>query len=281
MALPADLLRLSPRGRYQLSFPLSFILLICISVSVYSILAFREPAIGEVAIETDGAAALLQQRRRTQGMATAISKAADANVHTVSDMAEVEKALAEHWTWQSIDARENDIVTLSKPVNVQIRQRPVNILFGLCGNKTGFWSEVEVAFKSVVMNAPLENDLQIHFMVDEDAYKPSLEMLDRIDIRSWQTRNQITIFIYDVQSHVKTWNKRIRKTWHQYSRKRNVFRHSVGAYFRLFAKEVLHKEVEHVIYMDSDVVIMANLQELWKVSGAIKFFRLLLLSSSI
>jgi len=271
MALP-DPPRLSPRERHQP--PLNFILLIiCISISLYSIFAFSVPANGngDAPIEADAAL----RRRRVQGIDTISSKGTATNVHTVADVAEVEKTLAKHWTWQSTDPRETDM-TSSKQVNVQSK-RPVNILLGLCGNRTGFWSEVEVALKSVLMNAPLDSDLQIHFMVDEDAYKPSLEMLDRIDIRSWQTRNQMTIFIYNVQSRIETWNERIRKTWHQYPRNREVYRHSVGAYFRLFAKEVLSKDVEHVIYMDSDAVIMANLQELWKVS-AIKFFLLSLLS---
>ena len=35
--------------------------------------------------------------------------------------------------------------------------------------------------------------------------------------------------------------------------------HTIGAYFRLFAHKVLPKSLKHVLCMDTDVVIMANL----------------------
>jgi len=43
-----------------------------------------------------------------------------------------------------------------------------------------------------------------------------------------------------------------------------VTRHTIGAYFRLFANDVLPDTVEHIVYMDTDVVVMTNLGDLWE-----------------
>ena len=38
----------------------------------------------------------------------------------------------------------------------------------------------------------------------------------------------------------------------------------IGAYFRLFANSVIPTTVKHLMYLDTDVVIMANFQEVWR-----------------
>lgn len=146
-------------------------------------------------------------------------------------------------------------------------EKPVNVLFGLSGSAPGFWSEVEVALKSILLNAPVDMALAIHCLVDEEAHESMLKLLDTIDIRSWRTRNQISIKLYNIQPKVERWTELITETWNKHydPKEKEYFRHKVGAYFRLFATEVLPVDVEHVIYMDSDVAIMANLQEIWKV----------------
>ena len=40
--------------------------------------------------------------------------------------------------------------------------------------------------------------------------------------------------------------------------------HTIGCFFRLFANRVIPTTVKHLAYMDTDVVIMANLEELWR-----------------
>lgn len=45
----------------------------------------------------------------------------------------------------------------------------VHVLYGLHGNKTGFLDQWEVNLKSTLLNAPLDNPLHIHILVNSDA----------------------------------------------------------------------------------------------------------------
>jgi lipopolysaccharide biosynthesis glycosyltransferase len=47
-----------------------------------------------------------------------------------------------------------------------------------------------------------------------------------------------------------------------------VSRHTVGAYFRLFLHRFLPSSVEHVLYIDTDLTILANLEALWQIVEA-------------
>ena len=53
--------------------------------------------------------------------------------------------------------------------------------------------------------------------------------------------------------------------------------HSIGAFFRLFAHDFLPKNVEHVLYMDTDVAVLANLQELWRLRNHSTIFQWVML----
>jgi len=170
---------------------------------------------------------------------------------------------------------------------------PVHVLFGLAGNHDGFIREFEVALKSVLMNAPVDVDvddvdelavepqLTIHVMADADAYEAvsrvfAASQLDGDDDddaggsreRSWRCRVPIEIRTYDVESRIPAWSERRRtyleragihpdKLWQS-------DRHTIGAWFRLFAHEVLPASIHNVLYLDTDVVVYSNLQELWR-----------------
>lgn len=151
----------------------------------------------------------------------------------------------------------------------------VRVLFGASGDDPGFMSELEVALKSVLLNAPPDCDLEVHYMADKVASLATLKMLDRIDIEEWKMRNKLAITVHNTESYIEKWTKTIDDVWNHVNGTQNHFRHSVGAYFRLFAHQVLPKTVQHTIYMDSDVVILANLQELWRVrTSSVLIFQL-------
>jgi lipopolysaccharide biosynthesis glycosyltransferase len=40
--------------------------------------------------------------------------------------------------------------------------------------------------------------------------------------------------------------------------------HTFGTYYRLFVNDILPSDVRHVIYLDTDVIFLANLAELWR-----------------
>ena len=51
-----------------------------------------------------------------------------------------------------------------------LTQEPLHILFGLSGNHPGFFAEVEVALKAVLLHAPLDRNMTIHVMADDLAF---------------------------------------------------------------------------------------------------------------
>ena len=141
----------------------------------------------------------------------------------------------------------------------------MHLIMGLFGAKVDFFSELEVALKSILINAPLERDLQIHFLADKSACEPMMQLLRRINVESWKTRNKISFVVHNVEPHIEGWIDKVNHVYENERKEKNIYRHTIGAYFRLFAHEILDKDVQNALYMDSDVVIIANLDELWRV----------------
>jgi hypothetical protein len=153
--------------------------------------------------------------------------------------------------------------TMSTNQTVLSNTRPaVNVLYGLSGSGKDFMAEFEISLKSVLLNAPLNMDLNVHVLADSKAYSSVGKILTSAKLKgsSWPT--QITIHVYNVSPYVNKWASVVSKLY----RKKigRVTRHTIGAYFRLFSNQVLPQSVEHVVYMDTDVVVMANLGDLWR-----------------
>lgn len=138
----------------------------------------------------------------------------------------------------------------------------VNVLYGLSGSGRDFMAEFEISLKSVLLNAPLNMDLNVHVLADSKAYSSVGKILQSAKLKgsSWPT--QITIHVYNVSPYVNKWSNVVSKLYQK--KIGRVTRHTIGAYFRLFSNEVLPQSVEHVVYMDTDVVVMANLGDLWR-----------------
>lgn len=154
---------------------------------------------------------------------------------------------------------------------------PIHVAFGLAGNHSGFISEFEVALKSVLLNAPLERTLSIHILADQDAilalngnhtYRPPL--FELIELQKWKSSSPIEINVYDVSRHVPDLTNLVDKTFIQaYNFQgdsliaRGVV-HTIGTYFRLIANHIVPTTAKHLLYIDVDVVIMSNLEQLWR-----------------
>jgi hypothetical protein len=179
------------------------------------------------------------------------------------------------------------IMTAAGPVTVvldhssTITLPPVHVLFCLSGNHSGFLSEFEVSLKSVLMNAPLERNLTVHIMADALAYEALDDVFARAELELWQSRTQVSIESYNVEQHIPAWHKRVEDLFastgfqRQPSHAFGVGLHTIGTWFRLFCHDVLKvsnsndksiddNAVEHVLYIDPDVVIMANLEDVWR-----------------
>jgi len=145
-------------------------------------------------------------------------------------------------------------------------QEAANILFGLSGNNENFLLEFEVALKSILLNAPLDHDLNIYIMADDKAYKAMDQVFNRTGILAWKTRRQVTVEAFNVQSHLTNWKQKVAqffkgKGYSGYSDSG----HTIGTWFRLFAHEILPSNVKSVIYVDTDLVFVANVWEVWRL----------------
>lgn len=151
----------------------------------------------------------------------------------------------------------------------------VNVLFGMAGGKPTFIDEWEVALKSILLNAPLDAKLHIHILANRAAR-------DAVAQRIWQKaalpnslwRQPITITVYDVEQYDAIWTDFIKAR----IRENNVIdsRVTLGGYYRLLAHKVIPKSVGAVMYMDTDSVVMTNLNELWKLVDRTKTIQLAL-----
>ena len=94
------------------------------------------------------------------------------------------------------------IITTTTPTTLEHRRllSTMHVGFGLSGNGTGFLSEFEVALKSVLLHAPLERDMHVHIIADQDAYQSLGEIFNRNGLSTWVTRNLIKIHAYDITS---------------------------------------------------------------------------------
>ena len=158
----------------------------------------------------------------------------------------------------SSDRESSNTTTPSDRVSLET----VNILFTLSGNDTEFLSEWAVAFKSVLMNAPVDHDMTIHILCDQAGYgRVKYILIKDIKLSDWKSRNQITVDLHNVQNRIQGWEHFMNVTSNS---TKLSYKHSIGTYFRLFAHEViLDDSARHVIYLDTDVAIFVNLEEIW------------------
>ena len=146
-------------------------------------------------------------------------------------------------------------------------QTPVQVAFGLSGNHPGFLSEFEVALKSVLLSAPLERKLYVHILADQEAFVSLKGIFNRTELSTWQTRNPTEIHAYDVTPDYPQMKHEIEDVHKPHFPNYSLdLRHTMGAFYRLFVDRYVSKTAaKHILYMDTDVVVMANLDALWKL----------------
>ena len=163
---------------------------------------------------------------------------------------------------KSKDYATDKIQTPETPV------KTVHVLYGLSGNATGFFQEFQVSLKSVLLNCPHKANMEIHIMADERAYNMLYDTTFNetgIDDIPWY-RN-ITIIPHNVQPFLRQWKKDIRQNTGQ-ARVADAV-HTIGTFFRLFAHEILKDFPDNnfIFYLDTDVTIMANLNEIFEIAA--------------
>merc|ERR1740124_1095864 len=90
---------------------------------------------------------------------------------------------------------------------------PIHVAFGLSGNHSGFLSEFEVSLKSVLLHTPLERNLSVHILADQDAYNSLPDIFNRTELSLWVTRNPVEIHAYDVTQDLPWLKRQIKETF--------------------------------------------------------------------
>jgi hypothetical protein len=167
---------------------------------------------------------------------------------------------------QQLDA-SFDITARQHSSLVHGSRTPRHVLLALSGNHSGFLGEFEVALKSILLHAPLDDPLTVHIIADAPAYNALPDIIvSKANLSHWTTRTLLKITIYNVQSRQEEWLRRIesRMALAANLTTHSLYRHTIGAYFRLFAGEVLPLTVETVVYLDTDTVLLSSLDGIWK-----------------
>ena len=146
------------------------------------------------------------------------------------------------------------------PMNLK-HTSSVHVLMALSGNAEGVLAEWEVALKSVLLNAPTASLLHIHILVDDLAEHAVGSKLNQTMLNHSKWPTSIQISVYNVETRIAAWRAEVQRVSGHVSDL-----HTFGTYYRLFAHTVLEKtsDVTHVLYMDTDVVVLQNLDALWQ-----------------
>jgi hypothetical protein len=182
---------------------------------------------------------------------------------------------------QQVETSRNYIRNIDENFYIQssaLNNETIHILFGLKGKDPAFLAEFQVALKNVLLQAPLDQPMHIHIIADEEAYQAitvkQKQPADPLRIfvpslhQKWMAIQPIQIHIYNVQQLLEQiWTPFLKDKFQSYSFQSMTGHHTVGAFFRLLAHQILLKHdptIQYVIYLDPDVLFLANVQAAWK-----------------
>ncbi|GFH59519.1 hypothetical protein CTEN210_15995 [Chaetoceros tenuissimus] len=136
----------------------------------------------------------------------------------------------------------------------------------LGGDATGFLDEWEVNLKSILLNAPLDYNLNIHIICDEKACSAVEHRLIAASLNSTKWRNEIAIHVKNVEKKIEEKEKIIQDVLVKAGATFDK-RIGIGGYLRLFAPDFIFQYANDIglstaLYVDTDVVILSNLNGL-------------------
>ena len=136
----------------------------------------------------------------------------------------------------------------------------------LGGDAKGFLDEWEVNLKSILLNAPLDYNLNIHIICDEKACSAAKHRLIAASLNSTKWRNEIVIHVKNVQHEIQEKEEIIQKILGKAGATFDK-RIGIGGYLRLFAPDFIMQytndmSLSNALYMDTDVVLLSNLNGL-------------------
>lgn len=157
-----------------------------------------------------------------------------------------------------------DVDASSQQKKEQKKQRKlIQVMYGIAGDADDTLHEFEVSLRSMLMASPTDSDLTIHILTDQAAYDALDDIFKRSEVASWSLRNQVTIQTYNLQARVQEFTDFIvskTRTDMNYS----INKHSIANYFGLLASKVIKPSSGFILNLDTDVIVMADLEGLWK-----------------
>lgn len=141
----------------------------------------------------------------------------------------------------------------------QVKRREVNMLYGLYGALDGFLEEWKISLKSMLYHAPLDADLHIHVMCNNEACGAVKNIVnEELKLPETKWRNQIRITAYNVTKYESEWANFLFNTTKSTNMDQRV---TFGGLYRLYAHRVI-PEVTHAVYLDNEIIITTNLNGL-------------------
>lgn len=164
------------------------------------------------------------------------------------------------------------------------KRRTLHVIQCLSGNSTDFIDEWEINLKSVLMNSPIDSNLHVHIIADDKAYTAVKERLELSELALSRWRNELTITVNNVESKIEEWRATLSSILSGGSanqRSSGWFdrKIGIGGYFRLFAYKIIleytekqsDKGLHSALYMDTDVVVISNLNHFQRAMDKIHF----------
>ena len=144
-------------------------------------------------------------------------------------------------------------------------QKTLHVLYGIhFGEKRNdtMIAEWEVSLKSILSNAPTDNDVNIHILANNNATETITKRIDEIGLVNSRWGKNITLSLYNIETKLEEWTTFLEEKVRGLPLDKRV---SIGGYFRLLAYQILSKrDIDEVLYLDTDVVILANLNDLMR-----------------
>jgi Glycosyl transferase family 8 len=176
------------------------------------------------------------------------------------------------WTLTTVEVIHgfcsNETTTTATTTMAPINNRHMHVLLAATDSDQDFLQELHMAIKTVILNAPIDFGLQIHIMTDSYGSKSLQQLWFETELAQWKIPQPLTMHVYHISEETtRKWGSHVTQLFQHQGFSAHELRthllHRLGTYVRLYAHKVLMPEVTHVLYMDTDIVLMANLQTLW------------------
>ena len=167
--------------------------------------------------------------------------------------------------------RSLELIEPESTVTTANKKETFHVLYGMMGTTASLYDAWEVSLKSVLVNAPTDANMQVHVICSQDAHDAVKEKIKGAELEHSRWRNQITITTYNVEAYNQDWREFLRSKM----RHDQLYdRISLGGYYRLLAYKILAPlNIGPTLYMDTDVVVLANLNDLIKNVDDTKIFQ--------